>query len=186
MPDGLVERVRDSVEGLTPGYFALVMASGILSVGMALKHRDLLSLLTLAICGTAFVVLLGLTLWRFVAYRSATNADFLDPRRAFGFFTFVAGTNVLGVRLGMAGHTGTTATSSANGISAIVIFARSGASICQPNSPGVIDTIRRSTFRSQTGAPIAPAAGRAASLRPPCGWMTLKRRRTLPARERCP
>lgn len=110
MPDRFVDRVRDSVEGLTPGYFALVMASGILSVGMALKHRDLLSLLTLAICGTAFVVLLGLTLWRFVAYRSATNADFLDPRRAFGFFTFVAGTNVLGVRLGMDGHHGATAT----------------------------------------------------------------------------
>ena len=110
MPDRFVDRVRDSVEGLTPGYFALVMASGILSVGMALKHRDLLSLLTLAICGTAFVVLLGLTLWRFVAYRSAINADFLDPRRAFGFFTFVAGTNVLGVRLGMDGHHGATAT----------------------------------------------------------------------------
>jgi tellurite resistance protein TehA-like permease len=30
--------------------------------------------------------------------------DFLDPRRAFGFFTFVAGTNVLGVRLGMDDH----------------------------------------------------------------------------------
>jgi tellurite resistance protein TehA-like permease len=44
-----------------------------------------------------------------VAFRGATVEDFLDPRRAFGFFTFVAGTNVLGVRLGMAGHHGATA-----------------------------------------------------------------------------
>jgi len=100
----LLDRVRASVEGLTPGYFALVMASGILSVGMALKEYDILSLLMLLVCGTAFVVLLGLTVWRFVAYRSAINEDFLDPRRAFGFFTFVAGTNVLGVRLGMEGY----------------------------------------------------------------------------------
>ncbi|MFF2031055.1 hypothetical protein [Arthrobacter sp. NPDC058192] len=35
--------------------------------------------------------------------------DFLGPARAFGFFTFIAGTNVLGVRLGMAGWPGTTA-----------------------------------------------------------------------------
>ena len=103
-------RVRGGVESLTPGYFALVMASGILSVGMAQKGHDTLSLLTLLVCACAFVTLLALTVWRFVAYRDATNEDFLDPRRAFGFFTFVAGTNVLGVRLGMAGHTGTTAT----------------------------------------------------------------------------
>ena len=30
----------------------------------------------------------------------------MDPARAFGFFTFVAGTNVLGVRLGVAGLPG--------------------------------------------------------------------------------
>jgi tellurite resistance protein TehA-like permease len=106
----LIERARASVEGLTPGYFALVMASGILSIGMALKGHDILSLLLLLVCGTAFVVLLGLTVWRFVAYRGAFNEDFLDPRRAFGFFTFVAGTNVLGVRLGMEGYHSATAT----------------------------------------------------------------------------
>lgn len=104
-----MDRVRVAVEGLTPGYFALVMASGIISVGMRLEGFAVLSLLLLAVCATAFVVLLALTAWRFVSYRQATNDDFLDPRRAFGFFTFVAGTNVLGVRLGMAGHLEATA-----------------------------------------------------------------------------
>ena len=66
-------------------------------------------MLLLVVCAAAFVVLIALTAWRFVAYRRATVEDFLDPRRAFGFFTFVAGTNVLGVRLGMDGHHGTTA-----------------------------------------------------------------------------
>ena len=97
-------QVRVAVQGLTPGYFALVMASGIISVGMQLQGFRVLSLVLLAVCATAFAVLLGLTAWRFVSYREATNEDFLDPRRAFGFFTFVAGTNVLGVRLGMEGY----------------------------------------------------------------------------------
>jgi tellurite resistance protein TehA-like permease len=101
--DGLSGRVHRAVEGLTPGYFALVMASGIISVGMDLEGFGALSVALLVVCATAFVLLLGLTAWRFVAYRSAVNEDFMDPRRAFGFFTFVAGTNVLGVRLGMEG-----------------------------------------------------------------------------------
>ncbi len=97
-------RVRASVEGLAPGYFALVMASGILSVGMDLRDHAVLSFALLVVCVVSFVVLLGLNVWRFVGYRAATIEDFLDPRRAFGFFTFVAGTNVLGVRLSMDGH----------------------------------------------------------------------------------
>jgi tellurite resistance protein TehA-like permease len=98
-----MDRVREAVQGLTPGYFALVMASGIISVGMELEGFQVISVGLLVVCAGAFVVLLGLTLWRFIAYRSAINDDFLDPRRGFGFFTFVAGTNVLGVRLGMDG-----------------------------------------------------------------------------------
>lgn len=79
------------------------MATGILSVGMHLEGSDSLSTALLAVCCTAFVVLLALTAWRLVAYRGAVVDDFTDPRRGFGFFTFVAGTNVLGVRLGLAG-----------------------------------------------------------------------------------
>lgn len=108
MSADLRTRIRTGVEGLTPGYFALVMASGILSVGMALEGYDLLSRLLLAVCATAFVVLLLLTAWRFVAFRYAAVEDFVDPRRGFGYFTFVAGTNVLGVRLSLDGHFGIT------------------------------------------------------------------------------
>ena len=102
--DSLMGRVRAAVQGLAPGYFALVMASGIISVGAKLKGFDAISTVLLIVCIAGFSILLGLTLWRFVAYRDAINDDFLDPARAFGFFTFVAGTNVLGVRLGMDGH----------------------------------------------------------------------------------
>lgn len=103
------DRVGRAVEGLTPGYFALVMATGIISVGLHLEGVDLASEALLAVCATAFVVLLVLTAWRTVAYRGAVVDDFTDPRRGFGFFTFVAGTNVLGVRLGAEGFHAATA-----------------------------------------------------------------------------
>ena len=94
------------VEELTPGYFALTMATGIISLGFDLTGQRILSLLLFALAGLAHVVLLVLNAWRLLRFRHAVAEDFRDPRRAFGFFTFVAGTNVLGVRAGAEGwHT---------------------------------------------------------------------------------
>jgi tellurite resistance protein TehA-like permease len=104
-----LDRLGSAVEGLAPGYFALVMASGIISLGLHLEHRDLLSALLLGVAVAAFVVLVALTLWRVIAYGPAVASDFRDPSRAFGFFTLVAGMNVLGARLTAAGHPGATA-----------------------------------------------------------------------------
>lgn len=97
------QRLGQSVKTLTPGYFAVTMASGIVSVGMQLEGFSMLSLFLLVICAASFLVLLLLNIWRAVAYPQAIREDFMDPRRAFGFFTFVAGADVLGVRLDMAG-----------------------------------------------------------------------------------
>jgi tellurite resistance protein TehA-like permease len=85
------------------------MASGIISVGMRLEGFDTLSEAVLAVCLVATVVLLVLNAVRLVAFRSAVVEDFTDPRRGFGFFTFVAGINVVGVRLGMSGAHSTAA-----------------------------------------------------------------------------
>lgn len=97
-------RVHQALEGLTPGYFALVMATGIISVGLRLEGFFAISGMLLVVSVVAFVVLVTLTVWRFAAHRQATNDDFNDPRRGFGFFTFVAATNVLGVRIGAEGY----------------------------------------------------------------------------------
>ncbi|MGH3626563.1 MAG: tellurite resistance/C4-dicarboxylate transporter family protein [Sciscionella sp.] len=109
MLQGVGERVRHSVATLAPGYFALVMATGIISVGMRLQGYNALSLALLAVCALAFVVLAGLLGWRLVAYRQQVRADFSDAGRAFGFFTVVAGANVLGTRLGVQGFPAITA-----------------------------------------------------------------------------
>jgi hypothetical protein len=91
------------VEGLTPGYFALVMASGIISLGLDLGGFGWPSSALFVVCISSYLVLLVLNGWRFVAFRDAMAEDFREARRAFGFFTFVAGTNVLGVRAGAEG-----------------------------------------------------------------------------------
>lgn len=109
MKGGLGSRINDGVGQLTPGYFALVMGTGIISVGMRLENYLVISQVLMWITIVAFVTLVVLTAWRLVAHRTAMADDFADPRRAFGFFTAVAGTNVLGVRLAMAGHPDLTA-----------------------------------------------------------------------------
>lgn len=98
-----VDRLRGGVQGLIPGYFALVMATGIVSVGLNLLGARALSLTLMVITSVAYVVLLALNLWRFTRFRASVADDFQDPRRAFGFFTVIAGTDVLSVRLASEG-----------------------------------------------------------------------------------
>lgn len=118
----LAGRVRHAVEGLNPGYFALVMASGIVSIGMRRQGFVVLSALLLAVCAAAFVCLVALNGWRLVSFRAAVVDDFTDPARGFGFFTVIAGTNVLGVRLAMAGwHAVTTVLLLVSGLTWLVL-----------------------------------------------------------------
>ena len=96
--------VQDGVRTLHPGYFALVMATGIVSIGLHADHQDALSVALLWLAGLAYAVLLIATAYRLVSFRSELATDLADPARAFGFFTFVAGTDVLGARLALDAH----------------------------------------------------------------------------------
>ncbi|UOE45439.1 tellurite resistance/C4-dicarboxylate transporter family protein [Agromyces larvae] len=102
----LVQRLDRAVQGLTPGYFALVMATGIVSIAMRTDGRPVLSLVLLVIAAVAYVLLIVLNGIRLARHRAAMAADFADPARAFGFFTFVAATCVLGSRLSAEGWHG--------------------------------------------------------------------------------
>lgn len=98
---GLV--VRRAVANLDPGAFALVMATGIISVGTGVQGLPVLSRITLVATALAWGVLVVGYGWRAVRYRSRVAASLRDPLTAMGYFTVVAGTNVLAVRLLMAG-----------------------------------------------------------------------------------
>ena len=94
-------RTDGAIRGLVPGYFALVMATGIVSVAMHDAGRTMLSASLLLIAIGAYLVLVALNLVRVWRHHDAVAGDFGDPARAFGFFTFVAATCVLGSRIGV-------------------------------------------------------------------------------------
>lgn len=98
--------LRAAVEGLSPGYFALVMGTGIVSIGLRAVGLETVSLVLLGVAAVAYVVLWALTLWRAIAYREAMLRDLRGPEMAFAYFTVVAGTDVLAVRLLQAGWVG--------------------------------------------------------------------------------
>ncbi|MGW0028119.1 tellurite resistance/C4-dicarboxylate transporter family protein [Rhodococcus sp. O3] len=92
-------RMRDSVRALSPGYFAFVMAAGIVSIGLHLQGHSVASTAVLVVAAAGYAVLVVLSLWRLIVFRHEMRADLADSGRAFGFFTFIAGSNVLGIRL---------------------------------------------------------------------------------------
>jgi len=97
-------RAAAAVRGLHPGYFAFVMATGIISTGTYLLGPSWLSRALLAIASAGLVVLAVALAARLVLFRSSVVADIKTPDRVFGFFTITAGLDVLGVRFAFAGH----------------------------------------------------------------------------------
>lgn len=97
---------RVAVRDLHPGYFALVMATGILSVGMHDAGARTLSTVLMWTAVVAYLVLVVVHGWRVAAFGDELRRDLAHPVRGFGFFTFVAGTDVLGTRLVLAGRLG--------------------------------------------------------------------------------
>ncbi len=95
-------RATFTPQHLSPGYFAFVMATGIVSVGTDQRGWTQVSLALLGLAVVGYALLVLLTLWRAVRYPRAMAADSHNSRKAFLFFTFVAATNVLAV--GIAGH----------------------------------------------------------------------------------
>ncbi|MHA6693143.1 tellurite resistance/C4-dicarboxylate transporter family protein [Homoserinimonas sp. A520] len=92
-------RLADAVRTLPPGSFSFVMATGIVSTAFLAVGWEPASVVLLVIALGGLAVLTVATGWRLVAHRQAMVADAVDPAKAFGYFTIVAGINVVGVRL---------------------------------------------------------------------------------------
>lgn len=84
------------IETLFPGYFAMVMATGIVAIGAALEGIDWLADALYALAAVAAVVLAILLALRITRHRPAFAADVMNHAKGFAFLTTVAGTNVLG------------------------------------------------------------------------------------------
>jgi tellurite resistance protein TehA-like permease len=88
--------VQNGVRDLFPAYFALVMATGIVSIACHLLRMDFLAFPLFYLNQLFYVVLWSLTLARLIRYPSRLIGDLSNHRLGAGFLTIVAGTNVLG------------------------------------------------------------------------------------------
>ena len=80
-----------------PGNFALVMASGILSLGFrTLGMATMADVMAAAALG-AWGLLLALSALRLMLYPGAVRIDLLNPRMVFSYFTLVAATCIVGL-----------------------------------------------------------------------------------------
>ena len=88
-----------SLQALHPGNFALVMASGIISIGFTMLGHDELANVLHLVAVTGWLVLVALSTARLLRHWSAVRTDLLHPRVVFSYFTLVAATNILGLLL---------------------------------------------------------------------------------------
>jgi len=91
----MAHAIADLAE-LSPANFAMVMATGIISIGLHLNGWELPAQILFWLNLLAWVVLWTLTVLRLLYYRRRCGADLIDHLRGPGFFTMVAGTAVLG------------------------------------------------------------------------------------------
>jgi len=91
--------VSQGIATLFPGYFAMIMATGIISIAAYLLEMATIAWMLLVINVIAYGILWILTLTRLIWYFPQVLADLTNHSRAPGFFTLVAGTCVLGSQL---------------------------------------------------------------------------------------
>ncbi len=95
----LLRLIDRGIETLFPGYFALVMATGILSISAHLLEMHGIALALLWVDVVAYVILLILFGVRLVRYFPRVLEDLQSPSLGPGFFTLVAATSVTGAQL---------------------------------------------------------------------------------------
>lgn len=94
-----MKEAAEGVRRLSPAYFALVMATGIVAIA---SERAGFSRIAVALTGlnvAQYFALWVLTGWRLLRYRRELLADLQDHRAGPGFFTTVAGTCTLASQL---------------------------------------------------------------------------------------
>ncbi len=95
----LRSRLAETVAGLYPGYFALVMATGIVSIAAFLLGMPIVAWGLLLVNVAAYLVLCLLLLGRLFLFWPHLLADLQSHARGPGFFTVIAGSCVLGAQL---------------------------------------------------------------------------------------
>ncbi len=164
------ERPARGLAVMHPATFALVMATGIVSLACALLGWPMLATALLAVNLVCYPVLWLLTILRLVRHGPRVRDDFRHHGRAPGFFTTVAATCVLGSQCLLVGGWPTAAVALwAAGITlwAVLVYAVFTALTIKADKPGIAEGINGgwlvSVVAAQSvsvlGAQLAPGLG---------------------------
>lgn len=94
--NSILTGIKAGIKDLSPGYFALVMATGIISIAAFLMGMEWVAFALFGINNIFFIVLWTLTILRLIWFPKEVISDMTDHMKGPGFFTLVAGTCVLG------------------------------------------------------------------------------------------
>ncbi len=92
----ITSMIQNEIRNLFPAYFALVMATGIVSIACHLVALDFLAFPLFYLNQFFYLVLWILTIVRIVRYPARLFGDMSNHRIGSGFLTIVAATNVFG------------------------------------------------------------------------------------------
>ena len=95
----LRDKMGHAVRDLHPGYGALVMATGIVSLGAGSFDLHSIAWLLARLGEAAYLVLVAALAARLWFFPASAHSDFHDRLRGPGFFTLVAATCILGTQL---------------------------------------------------------------------------------------
>src|SRR5262245_3454946 len=94
----LFQKLRAGIEGLFPGYFALVMATGIVSLAAHFLGYDIFAAALFWLNHVLFIVLVLFTLARVMLVPGRVLREAADHQTGPTFLTIVAGTCVFGIQ----------------------------------------------------------------------------------------
>lgn len=94
-----MSRWKLEAEELYPGYFALVMATGILSVGAFLMQQILFAHLLFVINSMLYAILWALTITKIIYFAPKMKQELQSHQVGPAYFTMIAGTTVYGTQV---------------------------------------------------------------------------------------
>ncbi|HET8860941.1 tellurite resistance/C4-dicarboxylate transporter family protein [Marivirga sp.] len=91
----MIAKINDSIKNQLPSYFALVMATGIMSIASLLLGFTLLAKILFWLNAVFYIFLFFGFVLRLLLYNSLLLADLRSYQKGPGFFTFIAGTAII-------------------------------------------------------------------------------------------
>src|SRR3954468_23164908 len=89
--------LKEEIKSFYPGYFALVMATGIISNASQQLHYTTIAKLLFILNNALYFILLLIYITRLLFFYPQVKADLTTHAKGAGFLTFVAASCILGI-----------------------------------------------------------------------------------------